>query len=73
MAEALRLGCPSADAVRLCLHRAQAPAAPIAALDLAQHPQLAAIAGIGQQPVQLNRYEQLLTTSAAAAGEVSHG
>jgi transposase len=73
MAEALRLGCPSADAVRLCLHRAQAPAAQVAALDLAQHPQLAAIAGIGQQPVQLNRYEQLLTTSAAATGEVSHG
>jgi transposase len=55
--QALTHGCPHLDGVRLCLHQLQHPEVWQAPLDLTSHPQLAAV---GQQPLDLRCYEQLL-------------
>jgi transposase len=55
--QALQLGCIHADGVRLCLHQLMNPAVTRPALDLSRQPQLLAV---GNQPVDLQRYEQLL-------------
>jgi len=55
---ALEYGCIHADGVALCLHQVQHPTAPIPALDLTTHPRLAPV---GTQPVDVGRYDQLLT------------
>lgn len=55
--QAIELGAAHLDGVQLGLRElAKTPAAP-QALDLGEHPQLA---GVGQQPVNLNQYDQLL-------------
>jgi transposase len=56
--EALALGAIHLDGVRLCLHQLQAPDEVPPRLDLAHQPQLAQI---GTQPLDLARYDQLLT------------
>ena len=55
--QALQFGCPHADGVKLCLHRLTHPAEPIPALVPAEP---APFFQVGQQPVDLGRYEQLL-------------
>jgi len=59
--EALGHGCAHLDGVRLCLHQLQHPSASVPALDLAGHPRLQ---GIGQQPLDVRDYEQLLSAGA---------
>lgn len=59
--QALSHGCAHVDGVRLCLHQLQHPSAPVPALDLAGQPRLN---GIGQQPLDVRGYEQLLSTGA---------
>ena len=54
---ALEHGCAHLDGVTLCLHQLQHPAEPFPALDLSDQPQLV---GIGTQPLDLGRYDQLL-------------
>lgn len=55
--QALAHGCPHFDGVRLCLHQLEHPDIAIVPLDLTAHPHLAAV---GQQPMDLQAYEQLL-------------
>ena len=54
---ALQCGCAHLDGVTLCLHQVQHPALPLPVLDLSNQPQLV---GIGTQPLDLGRYDQLL-------------
>jgi transposase len=54
---ALEHGCLSLDGIKHCLHQICNPDAPVPRLDLAEHPRLV---GVGEQPVNLNRYDQLL-------------
>ena len=55
--QAIELGAVHLDGVQLCLRElAKTPTAP-EALDLGEHPHLASV---GQQPVNLNQYDQLL-------------
>jgi transposase len=54
---ALDYGCAHLDGVTLCLHQLQHPAQSLPALDLSDQPQLV---GIGTQPLDLGRYDQLL-------------
>lgn len=58
ISEALALGAIHLEGVRLCLHQLQAPDALPPSLELAHQPQLAQI---GTQPLDLTRYDQLLT------------
>jgi len=60
MAQALEFGCAHADGVMLCLHQLLHPDVPTLALNLSDRPQLA---NIGEQPVDLRLYEQLLETA----------
>jgi transposase len=55
--QALAYGCLSADGVELCLHQRLNPAVPFPALSLAEP---SGLVGIGQQPLDLHCYEQLL-------------
>jgi hypothetical protein len=55
---ALRYHCPHADAVELCLRQLLQPEPTPVSLDLSQQPILQ---GVGQQPVSLLSYNQLLT------------
>lgn len=55
---ALACGCAHLDGVTLCLHQLQHPATPLPTLDLTQQPQLV---GLGMQPLDLGRYDQLLS------------
>jgi transposase len=55
---ALGFGCVSLDGIKHCLHQLRHPEVPIAALDLGEHPRLI---GIGEQPMNLHCYDQLLT------------
>jgi len=55
--QALAYGCPHLEGVRLCLHALQHPETPCLPVDLAAHPELAAVA---QQAPDLRRYDQLL-------------
>jgi len=55
---ALQCGCAHLEGVTLCLHQLQHPALPFPVLDLANQPQLV---GIGTQPLDLGRYDQLLS------------
>lgn len=55
--QALACGCPHFAGVQLCLQQLAHPTTPLSPVDLTQHPHLAAL---GQQPVDLQRYEQLL-------------
>lgn len=59
--QALEHGCAHLDGVRLCLHQLQHPSAPVPTLDLAGHPRLQRI---GQQPLDVRDYEQLLSAGA---------
>jgi transposase len=54
---ALQCGCAHLDGVTLCLHQLQHPTLPMPVLDLSNQPQLV---GIGTQPLDLGRYDQLL-------------
>ena len=54
-------GCAHLDGVWLCLHQLQHPSVSAPALDLAGQPHLN---GIGQQPLDVRGYEQLLSTGA---------
>lgn len=54
---ALELGATHLDGVQLCLRRIQEPASTPAPLDLSDHPHLAQV---GNQPVNLQQYDQLL-------------
>jgi transposase len=56
--QALAYGCPHLEGVRLCLHHLQSPDPQPAALDLSTRPELAEV---GNQPIVLAAYEQLLT------------
>jgi hypothetical protein len=64
--QALTFGNVHLEGVRLCLHQWEHPEILPAALDLSQHPQLAAVAQVGTQSVDLQAYEQLLSVPAAA-------
>jgi transposase len=55
---ALEYGCVHADGVALCLHQLQHPTPSLPSLDLTAHPRLAPV---GTQPVEVRRYDQLLT------------
>jgi hypothetical protein len=55
---ALQCGCAHLDGVTLCLHHLQHPAQALPVLDLSHQPQLV---GIGTQPLDLGRYDQLLS------------
>ena len=57
---ALGQGCLSADAVRLHIRQRQQPALTLPPLDLSTLAQADQLRSIGQQPVQLQRYDQLL-------------
>jgi len=57
VAQAFQFGCIHADGVKLCLHQLLHPAETVPALDLSGRSQLI---GVGNQPVDLRRYEQLL-------------
>ncbi len=58
--QALSYGCVHLDGVLHCLHQLTVQEAPTEPLDLSDRPQLDAI---GNQPVDLSRYEQLLKLS----------
>ncbi len=55
--QALSYGCAHADGVKLCLHQIRNPVLRVPELDLSEHPKLMKI---GSQPLDLQRYEQLL-------------
>jgi hypothetical protein len=55
---ALGFGCVSLEGIKHCLHQLRHPEVPIATLDLGEYPRLI---GVGEQPVNLHRYDQLLT------------
>jgi hypothetical protein len=55
--QALTYGCGHADGVKLCLHQIRHPALRVPELDLSERPKLV---DIGTQPLDLQRYEQLL-------------
>ena len=55
--QALAYGCLSAEGVQLCLHQLLNPTLPCPPLSLTEHPELGSI---GQQPLDLHRYEHLL-------------
>ncbi len=55
---ALQYQCPHADGVQLCLHQLLHPDPAPVSLDLSDNPKLWQV---GQQPLALNRYDQLLT------------
>ena len=57
MQQALTYNCAHADGVTLCLHQLLHPEPDLPDLDLSEHPQLVAV---GQQPVDLGRYDTLL-------------
>lgn len=57
VAQALEFGCIHADGVRLCLHQLQNPAQSVTSVNLDDYPSLAEV---GNQPVDLRCYEQLL-------------
>ncbi len=59
--QALGHGCAHREGVRLCLHQLQHPQGSVPALDLAEQPHLQ---GIGQQPLDVRGYEQLLSGDA---------
>ena len=61
--EALQFGCVHLDGVKLCLQQRLAPARPVAVLDLQQRPQLQSA---GMQPLDLRRYDELLSSGGAA-------
>jgi len=54
---ALDLGAAHFDGVKLCLRQQGMPSAPPATLNLSDHPRLL---GIGEQPINLAQYDQLL-------------
>jgi transposase len=54
---ALDYGCLSAEGVEHCLHQIRHPEPPISSLDLSDLPRLV---GVGEQPVNLGCYDQLL-------------
>ena len=58
--QALAYGCPHLDGVLHCLHHLTQPQARRAPLDLSDQPHLQAV---GHQPINLQQYEQLLTSS----------
>ena len=61
--EALQFGCVHLDGVKLCLQQRLTPARPVAVLDLQQRPQLQSA---GMQPLDLRRYDELLSSGGAA-------
>jgi len=54
---ALQYHCPHADGVELCLRHLLQPEQPLPSLDVSQYPQLQ---GVGEQPIALSAYNQLL-------------
>jgi len=56
--QALDYQCATADGVELCLHQLLHPEQPPVSLDLSGHPGLQSV---GQQPLCLNRYNELLS------------
>ena len=54
---ALQYHCPHADGVELCLRHLLQPDQPLPSLDVSQYPQLH---GVGEQPLALSAYNQLL-------------
>jgi hypothetical protein len=57
VSQALAYPCPNADGVELCLRQLLQPEPAPASLDVSHNPKLQ---GIGEQPLALNRYNQLL-------------
>jgi len=55
--QALAYGCAHADGVELCLHQLSNPEAPVPSLNLVDQPSWASV---GEQPPDLNCYDQLL-------------
>jgi hypothetical protein len=58
--QALAYGCPHLDGMLHCLHQLTASIEPPTSLELAKHPRLQAV---GNQPIDLRQYEQLLRSS----------
>lgn len=58
VSQALAHHCPHFDGVQLCLRQLLQPEPSPVRLDLSEHPRLEAV---GQQPLSLERYDQLLT------------
>jgi hypothetical protein len=58
VSQALACHCPHADGVELCLRQLMQPQPTLLKLDLSQQPHLQ---GLGQQPLALSRYNQLLS------------
>jgi hypothetical protein len=58
VSQALAYPCPNADGVELCLRQLLQPEPPSVSLDLSNQPHLQQV---GQQPVSLTAYNQLLT------------
>jgi hypothetical protein len=63
ISQALTYNCAHADGVELCLGQLLRPEPVLPTLDLSDQPKLALI---GQQELDLNRYDQLLGTGGAA-------
>ena len=57
VSQALAYHCPHADGVELCLRQLLQPDQPLPSLDVSHHPELQ---GVGEQPISLNAYNQLL-------------
>jgi len=57
VSQALAYHCPHADGVELCLRQLLQPDQPLPSLDVSHHPKLQ---GVGEQPISLNAYNQLL-------------
>lgn len=55
--EAVELGAAHLDGVKLCLRQQEMQPAQVSSLNLSNHPQLK---GIGEQPINLAQYDQLL-------------
>ena len=58
VSQALVYHCPHADGVELCLRHLLQPDQPLPSLDVSHHPKLQ---GVGEQPVSLTAYNQLLS------------
>jgi transposase len=68
--QALDYGGASLDGVRLCLHQLTHPAPSLPVLDLTDQPQLT---GVGDQPLDLGRYNELFDLDPSADGIAATG
>ena len=67
---AMEYGCVHADGVQLCLHQLLNPENMTSSLDLTAHPVLEErLTDIGNQAIDLNRYEELLMSEGSVEND----